>query len=331
MGKEVVDYPELTPEQWREMSARFAGRRVVEDEDDQSESREEPMTDVVGQMRANKVEAAPVDPAEEAARLKVAATQEKGTIVAELIELSKKVEQGDRKAQERVIWLLDRHPDIADFLGDLSRRAEKALIEATSGVFAFQFARARHANAMRQELLSERSTPLEKMAAQNVVASWLQIQVIDENFASAAKRGIHLSEWTKMQERAAKRYQNALKSLELAAKASRALSRSNPPAVAAPAAPNAATPEKVPAGKVRVRSKPAKPKPQSSQPDQQGVECAEQQHCETPARPPRGPIRTTRMPANRVAQYVGTNGAPPSSNGHANHEPSGVVGAMNGG
>ena len=328
MGKEVVDHPELTPEQWREMSARFAGRRVVEDEDDQSESREEPMTDVVGQMRANKMKAAPTDAAKEAARLKIAATQKRGTIVAELIELSKKVEQGDRKAQERVIWLLDRNPDIADFLGDLSRRAEEALIGATSGgLFAVQLARARHAEAMRQELLSERSTPLEKMAAQNVVASWLQIQVIDENFASAAKRGIHLSEWTKLQERAAKRYQNALKSLELAAKASQSLGRSSSSVAAAPIA---ATPTKATAGKVRVRSMPAKKKSVATVAEKPSVDCSEQQHCETPARPPRGPIRTTRMPANRVAEFVGASGAPPSSNGHANHEPPSAVGVLNG-
>ena len=119
MNKEDFDLAALAPEQCRELAARFAEDSALEDEDDQSESREEPMTDVVGQMRANKMKAAPTDPAEEAARLKVAAADEAGAKVAELIELSKKVEQGDRKAQERVIWLLDRHPDIADWVGDL--------------------------------------------------------------------------------------------------------------------------------------------------------------------------------------------------------------------
>ena len=178
---------------------------------------------------------------------------------------------------------------------------------------------------MRRELLAACSTPLEKMAARNVVASWLQIQVIDENFASAAQRGVRLVEWTKMQERAAKRYRDAVRSLELATKASQALSRSSSSA----AAPTAAAPTKAKAGKSRRKSKPAKRKPDATVAETPPADCNEQQHCESPRRPATGPIPTSRRPAaNRVAPFVGTNGAPASSNGHANHEP--VVGVLDG-
>ena len=257
--KQVSNQTEWTPEQWRELSARFAERRAREDEADESaSSREESMAAAFDRMRANKLKPRPADPATEAARRKVATTNEAGGIVAELVELSKKMQEGDQRAQEKIIRILDNEPHVAELLGDLSQRAEVALIEAVSGdVFAIKLARARRAESMRRELLAACSTPLEKMAARNVVASWLQIQVIDENFASAAQRGVRLVEWTKMQERAAKRYRNAVRSLELATKASQALSRSSSSA----AAPTAAAPTKAKAGKSRRKSKPAKRKP----------------------------------------------------------------------
>jgi hypothetical protein len=325
---EVFDLMALTPEKRRELAARFAERRAREDEADESaSSREEGMAAAFDRMRANKLKPRPADPATEAARRKVAATNEAGEVVSALIELSKKVQEGDQRAQEKIIRILDNEPHVAELLGDLSQRAEVALIESVSGdVFAIKLARARRAESIRRELLAACSTPLEKMAARNVVASWLQIQVIDENFASAAQRGVRLVEWTKMQERAAKRYQNAVRSLELATKASQALSRSSSTAATTPIA-TAAT--KAKAGKVRVRSKPAKRKPAATVADKQGVECAEQQHCDTPLRPRKGANRTTRRPANRAAEFVGASGAPTSSNGHANHDSPSAVGALN--
>jgi hypothetical protein len=289
------------------------------------------MTDVVGQLRANKMKDAPSDPATDAARRNVAAAEESRASLAELIALSEQVRQGDRRAQERIVWILDNHPALADWIGDLSQRAEMTLIDAVSGdVFAFKLARARRADSMRQELLATCRTPLEKMAARNIVAAWLQVQVIDENFASAAQRGVPLQAWSKMQERAAKRYQNALKSLELAAKASQVLNRSNS-AAAADAAPIAATPTKAPTGEVKTRSKPAKRKPVVTVAEMPPAECVEQTNCDTPVRPPTGPTPTSRRPAaNRLTQFVGANGAPPSSNGHTNHEPPITVGASNG-
>ena len=68
-----------------------------------------------------------------------------------------------------------------------------ALIEAVSGdVFAFKLARARRADAMRRELLTKHSTPLERRLSTNVVFSLLQLQFIDMQFASAAQRGVRL-------------------------------------------------------------------------------------------------------------------------------------------
>ena len=165
--KSSQNQTEWTPAEWREMSARFAGRRGSEDDEDVSESsREETMTDVVGQMRANDVNAAPTDPATETAHHKVAATERAGATLAELIELSKKVKEGDLQAQEEIVRILDSDADLAAWIGDLSQRAEAALIEAVSDdVFAFKLARARRADSMRQELLAACSTPLEKMAA----------------------------------------------------------------------------------------------------------------------------------------------------------------------
>jgi hypothetical protein len=316
-----VNEYERTPEQWRELSARFRERHSFEDDQEESESsreesREESFGDVVARLRSGRQETAPVDPAIEAARRKVARMERASSTVAKLTALSKKAGKGDQEAKERVIAILDGDPELCSEMADVSRSAEGLLLDAISGgVFAYRAALARRADTMRQEQLAKHPLLLERTAVENVLLSWWQLQLVDSRFALAAQRGGRTDGWTKLQERAMKRYQSALKSLALAAKVNQALNRAN----STTATTQSATASKTaPVGKVRTRSKPAKRKTAATVAATSAVDCSEQQQCETPRRPASGSIPTSRRPAaNRVGQFVGTNGAPVSSNGHA--------------
>ena len=77
MDSEVKNQEAWMPAEFREMMARFAEQRALEDDHDESDSsHEEPATDVVGQMRANKMKAAPTDPEEEAVKVTPNSTDE---------------------------------------------------------------------------------------------------------------------------------------------------------------------------------------------------------------------------------------------------------------
>ena len=112
-------------------------------------------------MRANHTKAAPTDPADEAARRRVAAEDRADATLAELTELSEKARLGDGQAKARVFAILENNPELCKSIGDLSHRAEWSLLKETSGGnLAFQLALARCAAATRRELLTERTPPL---------------------------------------------------------------------------------------------------------------------------------------------------------------------------
>ena len=73
------------------------------------------------------------------------------------------------------------------------------------------------------------------MAVETIVMSRLHLQFLEMRFASAAQRGGRLDGSVKMLKHAAGRFQDSLKSIALAAKASEALNRSNSAAPAADA------------------------------------------------------------------------------------------------
>jgi hypothetical protein len=267
-----------------------------------------------------------------AAERKVADARGVKAIIDELLTLSKRAKQGDTEAEARVVSLLDENPELVQEIGDLSGRAIQSLvIEAAGDVFAIKLSLLRREAALRRELLPENATVLEKLAVDNLILAMEHQQYIDLQYASAARRGGQLNAWVKIQEAAAKRVDRSLKSLafvrQLAALPDRTATSSERSVTATQVTPSVAAPIERPASKVRVRSKPAKGKPKATQANNSPVDCNEQQHCSSPARPRTGRNISNRKPANRVARFVGAGGAPPSSNDHA--IPS-AVGALNG-
>ena len=84
--------------------------------------------------------------------------------------------------------LLDENPDLAWRLADLARAAENVLIGelTTKGVEhpITEEALRRQLAAMREEVAGEDPSPLEKLLAERVVATWMQVQVFDSLCAS---------------------------------------------------------------------------------------------------------------------------------------------------
>ncbi len=110
--------------------------------------------------------------------------------VARLKELVKKAEKGDKKAVPAIRQILQQSPDLAWRLPDFARAAENVLIgelTATKGGEQHPIteeALRRQLAAMREEVAGEDPSPLEKLLAARVVATWMQVQIFDSFCAS---------------------------------------------------------------------------------------------------------------------------------------------------
>ena len=92
---------------------------------------------------------------------------------------------------------------------------EVQLIEVTDGSAASKESVRRSVAAMKQSLLGEKPTPLERMAVGRVVAYWLFAHFIDRWCSWSVKQGGRAGDLAKLLEASEKRYGTALKSLKL--------------------------------------------------------------------------------------------------------------------
>jgi len=101
--------------------------------------------------------------------------------VSRLEELAKKAEKGDRKAVPEIREILEQSPDLAWRFTDVGRVAEWSLIEkitkekdlASKEMISFQL------ESMRQDVAGSSPSSLERLLAERVVASWLQVQLFE--------------------------------------------------------------------------------------------------------------------------------------------------------
>ena len=92
---------------------------------------------------------------------------------------------------------------------------EVMLIELAVGPTAYKESIRRSVAAMKQSLLGEQPTPLEKMAVGRVVACWLFAHFVDRWCGWSVKQGGRASDLAKLLEASEKRYQISLRSLKL--------------------------------------------------------------------------------------------------------------------
>src|SRR5215216_8085274 len=85
----------------------------------------------------------------------------------------------------KIRQILSEHPDLAQRFMHLGRMGEDILIgrmtgeddQATRELFRCQL------NAMREEIAGENPSPLERLLAERIVATWLQIQLFEGLYA----------------------------------------------------------------------------------------------------------------------------------------------------
>ena len=112
--------------------------------------------------------------------------QERREIVARLEELTKRAEKGDRKVIPEIRGILDRSPDLAWRLVDLGKTAERLLIDKSieEKDLAAREGLEHLLETMRREVAGNSVSPLERLLAERIIATWLQVQLFEALYAA---------------------------------------------------------------------------------------------------------------------------------------------------
>jgi len=129
-----------------------------------------------------------------------------------LRELTEKAEQGDKKAVPELRDILQERPELAWRFVDYAKVAEWHFIEkmtkdkdfASKEVLTCQLA------AMREEIAGENPSPLERLLAERIVLTWLQIQLFEGFYASSMYKNIAINQANYYQKRIDRAHRNHL-------------------------------------------------------------------------------------------------------------------------
>jgi hypothetical protein len=131
----------------------------------------------------------------------------------ELVTLAK---CGDDQAVEQIRRVLDDNPAIWQSVGDLAAHAEMLLINIIAdGNEMVVESLKREIDRLKSELMDGEPSPLERLTIQRIVAAWLRAQHVDRLTLAADTAGGKSVAFSKRQESAEKRFQQAIKSLDL--------------------------------------------------------------------------------------------------------------------
>ena len=133
----------------------------------------------------------------------------------QLQALSKRVKASDESAIAEIQRILDDNEAMWRHLGDVEKITETMLIEFAAGTTDVTEPVRRSVAAMKQSLLGEQSTPLERRAVGRVVACWLFAHFLDRFCGWSIKAGGRATHLAKLLEVSEKRYQVSLRSLKL--------------------------------------------------------------------------------------------------------------------
>jgi hypothetical protein len=134
---------------------------------------------------------------------------------AELLQLLRRAEQGDREVLPRLRVVLDKASGVWKAYADLAAQLEGALIRLAAGEnLLLEESLRRALQEKKQGLMCEEASPLERMVIERVALGWLECHYLDLLEAQAcnltARQGAELR---RRQDRAASRYLAAVKAL----------------------------------------------------------------------------------------------------------------------
>ncbi len=115
---------------------------------------------------------------------------ERRKIVRRLDELTKKAEEGEEGAMPALREILEENPDLAWRLGNFARATENFLLKELSRITdnpVTEEAMRRQFAAMREEIAGDDPSPLERLLAERIVATWMQVQIFESACVSDLK------------------------------------------------------------------------------------------------------------------------------------------------
>src|SRR5215471_7343292 len=132
-----------------------------------------------------------------------------------LARLLKRAEQGDHDALPELRQALDADTRLWRDYGDLALQAEAALIRVAAGTnLLLAEALQRKLHALKKELTSESTSPLERLLVERVTATWLQLSYLDALMTQSTGSSEARSKMIQRQQDAAhRRHLTALKTL----------------------------------------------------------------------------------------------------------------------
>lgn len=131
-------------------------------------------------------------------------------------KLRVKANHGDPDARHRLIQFMNSNPWLWEKFGNAADHAERSVIEAMTQEEWLTTQCMRHeADAMRKRLLGPSPTPLERVAIERIVATWLQLQHAEMRCAEPPKDLGWAKYWLRRLEVSNKMYSSAVKSLAL--------------------------------------------------------------------------------------------------------------------
>jgi hypothetical protein len=109
---------------------------------------------------------------------------------AEVKHLLERANAGDETALPELKHAFDRHPELAAWLGDLVRLAHDSILRWAAGnCLGAREAIAREAGTLRDRLLTEARSELEKLLIDRLVICWVEVYAAEVHLAERLAQG----------------------------------------------------------------------------------------------------------------------------------------------
>jgi hypothetical protein len=126
------------------------------------------------------------------AKMSKGALEERRATVVQLRDLTEKAQEGGEDAALAIREILDGSPDLAwrliKGLGEMAESAMIGEITRDEDLASKEFLK-HQLESMRIEVAGDDPSPLERLLAERVVATWLQVQLFEGLFAMGLKSG----------------------------------------------------------------------------------------------------------------------------------------------
>ena len=135
--------------------------------------------------------------------------------LARLKELVKKAEKGKKEGLPEIRKILQENPDLTWQIMDYGKLAEYHFIEMMTKEedFGSKVLLQRQLGAMREEIAGENPSVLERLLAERVVATWLQLQLFEGLYAASMYRNMSEKQGSYQQKRLDRAHRNHLSAI----------------------------------------------------------------------------------------------------------------------